>query len=142
MTSRQFLAYQSAKSSAAKFRRHRVLFAANEGLVEEVTKLDGMIERVTVLAREQAAASRGLTLEQRKVREELIATLVEVGGIGEGWAAAVGDEMLRARLTVTQTGLEAVGLRLEVVAPAILEAAREAFRPGGEPVWIDRGGAG
>ena len=126
MTARQFLAFQSAKSTAAKFRRHRLLIAANEWLVEQVDRLDVMIERVTNLAREQAAASTGLTAEHGKTRQDLVDTLVEVCGLGEGWAASVGHERLRTNLTVTPTGLAALGLRIEVVAPALLVGLREA----------------
>jgi hypothetical protein len=126
MTARQFLAFQSAKSTAAKFHRHRLLFAANEWLVEQVDRLNLMIARVTRLAREQAAASTGLTVEQGKARQELADTLVEVCGLGEGWAASVGNERLRTNLTVTPTGLAALGLRIEVVAPTLLTSLREA----------------
>jgi hypothetical protein len=126
MTARQFLAFQSAKSTAAKFRRHRLLFAANEWLVEQTDRLNLMIARVTRLAREQAAASTGLTVEQGKARQDLADTLVEVCGLGEGWAASVGNERLRTNLTVTATGLAALGLRIEVVAPTLLTSLREA----------------
>jgi len=88
MTTRQFLAYGSAKSTAAKFARHRLLYAANEGLNEEVGKFNALLDRVGELAQEQAAVALGLTTENSKAREDLIDSLVEIAGIGEGWAAA------------------------------------------------------
>jgi len=126
MTARQFLAFQSAKSTAAKFRRFLLLIAFSEWLVEQVRHLETLIERVTLLAREQAAASTGLTAEQSKARQDLVDTLVELCGLGEGWAASVGNERLRTNLVVTPTGLAALGLRIEVVAPALLTGLREA----------------
>ena len=132
MTTRQYLALQSAKATSAKFHRHRDEFSNNEGLVHEVDRLDLMISRVMNLAKEQAAATKGLTVENGKVREELAETLLEVGGIGEGWAAAKGNEVLRAKLAVTATGLAGLGLKIEVVAPAILEAAQEAASLGAD----------
>jgi hypothetical protein len=126
MTARQFLAFQSAKSTSAKFRRYHLLIAVNEWLADQVRHLDTLIERVTLLAREQAAASTGLTAEQSKARQDLVDTLVELCGLGEGWAASVGNERLRTNLVVTPTGLAALGLRIEVVAPALLTGLREA----------------
>ena len=130
MTTRQFLAYGSAKSTAAKFARHRLLYAANEGLNEEVGTFNALLERVGDLAQEQAAVAMGLTTENSKAREDLILSLVEIAGIGEGWAAAKGQEILRAKLTTSRSDLSALGLRIELHAAPILKAATEAFNLG------------
>jgi hypothetical protein len=132
MTARQFHAFQSAKSTAAKFRRHWPLVAANEWFVDQVTELDRLVERVGRLAREQAAASTGLTAEQGKARQDLVNTLVELCGLGEGWAASARHERLRTGLAVTPSGLTALGLRIEVVAPALLGRLREAASLGAQ----------
>jgi hypothetical protein len=87
---------------------------------------------VNRLAREQAASSEGLTVENSKAREKLIDTLLVVTGIGQGWAAAAGHETLRSRLTTSRTELIALGLRLDVNAHTYLDAAREARHLGAE----------
>jgi hypothetical protein len=132
MTTRQFLALQSAKSTLEKLRKHERTYAHNAGLIEQVAKFNEVLAQVTRLAREQAAASDGLTAENSKARENLIDTLPVLTGIGEGWAAAAGHESLRSRLTTNRTELTALGLRLEVNAPVYLEAAREAGNLGAE----------
>jgi hypothetical protein len=126
MTTRQFLALQSAQATSAKFHRHHEVYADNEGLAEEVVTLDGMIDEVTDLAKQQAEVAKGLTVEQGRAREELVATLVEICGIGEGWAAKVKNDVLHAQLTVTATELTALGLKIGLVAPTLFEAARRA----------------
>ena len=126
MTSRQFHAYQSAKATAAALRRYRDVYAHNEGMVAEVSRVEAMLERVTHLAQEQLSVTKGGAATGLRARQELIVRLWEVCGIGEGWAAAVGREELRARLTVTEAGLSALGLRILLLAPVLLSAAQEA----------------
>jgi len=126
MTARQFLALQSARSTAAKLRKHRASYDGNEGFKEQVDVLHGHLSRVDLLAREQAAAAQGTGDLQVVARDQLVNSLLIVSGLGEGWAAATGQTLLRHRLTAHRTELLGWGLRLDVRADNLLQAAREA----------------